>query len=274
MDFHVQDYIGDTKLQGRDILNRFILQGLHAYTILSKTDFWFQECNAKTVYCVARVLKKNGRTELVIFKNAGNEIFCPESCRLHAERRLVNNYLNEIRPNDIAGTVKIFLNYSPCCYPEHECGKLLSDLCNRRSPPPFKLEIVFSALHMVRRPSCPRNVSGSDCKCQGYVSTKHSVSLENLLNMDQSLILRCFTSQDWKELVCLLTQWDFKFRKNKRKFDDLRAMRFGFDLQNTRNNEDKLTRKDFEFLLQEARTQHERRTQEHTEYKKMMNQSR
>lgn len=115
--------------------------------------------------------------------------------------------------------IKIYANYSPC----HECSeKILEFLCSAKSEHniDLKVELVFSNLYRVRRPSSERN---PHYRRRLPSRTDHEAQVEGLKKLHRhGVVLRTFTPQDWRDLANTLDVNPLKVSCRENKCDLLR----------------------------------------------------
>ena len=125
----------------------------------------------------------------------------------HSEEELIHQleqYLEENRARDVQPTkrhvqLKLFLNHSPCS----ECSSLLIGFirnCKRKFRIKMSLEVVFSGIYNIRRPSCRR------CECNTYHNKFNHVEA-NIVGLElirDRATLRTFEEKDWRELASIL----------------------------------------------------------------------
>ena len=149
----------------------------------------------------------------------------------HSEQDVIQeleHYLEKNRdvlPTERPVSLKLFLNYSPC----YDCSCRLRrfiDDCESTYDLEISLEVVFSGIYNISRPSC----KGGEC---GIYHTRNHVE-ENITGL-KSLIqrgatLRTFEKRDWRELASIL-ELSEEFAKEaieKREKEDIRMQQ---DLQ-------------------------------------------
>lgn len=145
----------------------------------------------------------------------------------HTEDDIIEHLKGQLKEGKVdSPNVKIYISFSPC----HTCSqKLIALLDHTKSEHGMELnvEIVFSGLYRIKRPSCKK-----DWSCNGHLSkftqADHDNNVAQLKNLQRKGVqLRTFKDQDWLDL--------------RRGLDSLRK-------------EGELLKKDFEIILKMPRS--------------------
>lgn len=199
----------------REVMSTFMTNGVHG-------QVW-----SKTVYAVAHY-SSGGATRYFTARNVN---------RLsHAENGVINHVEDLLTSRKLTSPkIKLYLSYSPC----HECSQRIVNLlttarwCHHIA---LEVEIVFSALYRIRRPSCEKNRS-----CHRHLPSydDHIANVDGLKKLFRTpgVVLRTFTQRDWLQLWIALG------------FPSFDIVRF-----NSRSEEDELLEKDFEQTMGMIRT--------------------
>ena len=128
--------------------------------------------------------------------------------RRHAEQKLIDELKKYLEPKSVLPTerpvtavpLKLFLNYSPCS----ECSSRLIgfiDDCKKKMNLQISLEVVFSGIYEIARPSCDRGECGKSHKKLSHVEA-NITGLKFLI--EHGATLRTFDQGDWRELASIL----------------------------------------------------------------------
>lgn len=116
----------------------------------------------------------------------------------HAEDAVIEHFKDLLKENHLKSqTIKIFFNNSPC----HECSKkFIQFLDEAKKKCKIKLEIIFSGLYMVRRPS---NVDNPNYNGRLPSEEVHQNQVDGLKKLQDTkgVELRPFRNEDWGELL-------------------------------------------------------------------------
>lgn len=194
-----------------DILEMFIISGLHPRG--NRPEDSRQWPHRTAVVCL--IDYSDHPSDIVIKHNTQNK---------HAEELLIE-YINSTLDITTIECIKIYSNYSSCTL----CSDELISL-NDRVP---DLQIKFSSLYKIRRPSCYYD----GC------STKDPGAFGKL----RELNARPFQNGDWGALIILLRRYD---ELNGNPIADLDGLRNGDEYRVWRNGEDERLMADYEEMSQ------------------------
>ena len=124
----------------------------------------------------------------------------------HAEQELIEELKQHLKENrDVLPTerpvsLKLFLNYSPCYDCSFRLCRFIDD-CKSTYDLEISLEVVFSGIYKIARPSCKRGECGESHKKLSHVE-------ENITGLkfltENGAKLRTFEERDWRELASIL----------------------------------------------------------------------
>ena len=98
--------------------------------------------------------------------------------------------------------LKLFLNYSPCSKCSFYLIKFIND-CRSKFNLEISLEVVFSGIYKIERPSCKRGECGE--KHKRLPSDVMEANITGLKSLNQhGAKLRTFDQRDWSELASIL----------------------------------------------------------------------
>ena len=196
----------------REIENTFQSSGLHGQQ--------FQHTHK--AYAVA-VYRENGRKVTHFERNTWVS---------HAEKEMIKHLEDVLEDERLRSEViRLYVNFSPC----FECSRLIIDFLERAEQfyeTDLSLEIIFSHLYKIRRPSC---VDGSHSKNHQLPDvTSHNRNLQGLRRLSVwGVDLRPFTEKDWQKFAALLS---LPFRRseycNSGRDDEDEALLEDFDALN------------------------------------------
>ena len=129
--------------------------------------------------------------------------------RRHSEQKLIDELKKYLEQKSVLPTerpvtavpLKLFLNYSPCS----ACSRYLRgfiDDCRSKFSLEISLEVVFSGIYKIARPSCKRRECGKSHKKLSHVE-ENITGLKFLI--EHGATLRTFEERDWRELASILT---------------------------------------------------------------------
>lgn len=193
---------------GRDILDTFIKSGLHP-----NRREWVEWPKETIIVC--KIDFSDDSKKIVIKRN--------ESKTRHAELVLLEDSTLSDEAVTTIQRITIYINYSPCT----DCGIKLMELKLKLKIP--DLQIIFSSLYKIKRPSCEESSCSPKCKA---ADNHAAVTTLKKLNA------RPFQNEDWDDLIILLKEY------NASRLDSLRL-----DYIVWRKTEDEKMMKDYEILI-------------------------
>ncbi|XP_025101274.1 uncharacterized protein LOC112568270 isoform X1 [Pomacea canaliculata] len=142
--------------------------------------------------------------------------------QIHPEITVMEHLLELLKSQDLdSPNIKIYTSDAPC----HECCQKFLQLlqtANLYHNQDLQIEIVFSGIHRIKRPSCVKENS-----CSLHLSqisdNQHQVNVDGLkaLYNTRGVRLRPFTDQDWLDLLRALWRPKTKDEILKKDFEQI-----------------------------------------------------
>ena len=169
-----------------EIVSTFRNSGLHG----------IQFQNIRHAYAVVKYKDRRGKTHVHKERNTWVS---------HAEREMIQYLENKLESEALTSqTIKFYVNFSPC----FQCsGHIVSFLeeAEQLYDIDLKLEIIFSHLYKIRRPSCLDGSHNKDHRLPEPAEHKRNLVGLRKLSSVYGVELHPFGEKDWQRFAVLLS---------------------------------------------------------------------